>query len=83
MQIEILFKISFFKPLKNLSLGSSINYVSMAEGDRGIQDAHGCSCGGGGPFQDAHVSTFEKSLHNLSIYNLFANQQKTNDDFTI
>ena len=30
------------------SKGPSINYVSMAEGGRGLPNAHGCSRGGGG-----------------------------------
>ena len=31
-----------------LSLGPSINYVSIEEGGRGQQNAHGCSRGGRG-----------------------------------
>ena len=32
----------------SLEKGSSINYVSMPEGGRGLPNAHGCSRGGGG-----------------------------------
>ena len=38
--------VSFYD--REFTLGLSINYVSMPEGGRGLQNAHGCSRWGGG-----------------------------------